>query len=211
MDLPVRTATELMEAAFEGQWAERRAAVFRRVLGLFLERGGPVSPEALIATLSGHAPTAVTDALRRLHAADVVLLRKGVVELAYPFATGLNRFAVTLGDGRVRYPCCAIDALGLAPMLGTRAHGSRDLPRKRPTPGLRGHSGGTRSGGGRLGRPAPRCGRASLWHALSDPELLPVGRPRPGPVEGPTRRPRGGGHGRGLFVLGRRIFDDFLP
>jgi hypothetical protein len=23
-----------------------------------------------------------------------------------------------LGDGRVRYACCAIDALGLAPMLG---------------------------------------------------------------------------------------------
>jgi Alkylmercury lyase len=122
MDLPVRTAAELMDAGFEARWAERRAArrdaVFRRVLGLFLERGGPVSPEALIATLPGHAPAAVTDALRRLDAADVVLLREGVVELAYPFATGPNRFAVTLGDGRVRYACCAIDALGLAPMLG---------------------------------------------------------------------------------------------
>jgi len=75
MDLPVRTAAELMDAGFEARWAERRAAVFRRVLGLFLERGGPVSPEALIATLPGHAPAAVTDALRRLDAADVVLLR----------------------------------------------------------------------------------------------------------------------------------------
>jgi Alkylmercury lyase len=78
----------------------------------------------------------------------VVLLREEVVELAYPFATGPNRFAVTLGDGRVRYACCAIDALGLAPMLGAAltargiCHGSglplvfgvtrRDPRRRRP-------------------------------------------------------------------------------
>jgi hypothetical protein len=42
------------------------------------------------------------------------------VTLAYPFAAGPNAFGVTLGGGRARYACCAIDALGIAAMLGER-------------------------------------------------------------------------------------------
>jgi hypothetical protein len=41
------------------------------------------------------------------------------VELAYPFSAAPTAFVVELGDGRgERFSCCAIDALGLAPMLG---------------------------------------------------------------------------------------------
>jgi hypothetical protein len=124
MELPVRTAAEVMDAGFEARWAERQAArrdaVLQRILRLFLERGGPVSPEALAAALPGRSPAEVADALRRLDADDLVFLRDGRVELAYPFAAGPNPFEVVLADGRARYACCAIDALGLAPMVGER-------------------------------------------------------------------------------------------
>jgi hypothetical protein len=40
------------------------------------------------------------------------------VVLAYPWSATPTAFAAVLGDGRVRWACCAIDALGVAPMLG---------------------------------------------------------------------------------------------
>ena len=124
MELPVRTAAEVMDAGFEARWAERQAArrdaVLQRILRIFLEHGGPISADALAPTLPGRSPAEVEDALRRLDADDLVFLRDGRVELAYPFAAGPNAFAVILADGRERYACCAIDALGLAPMVGER-------------------------------------------------------------------------------------------
>ena len=57
MALPVRTAAEVMDAGFEARWAERQAArrdeVFRRILRVFLERGGPIDADTLAATLPG--------------------------------------------------------------------------------------------------------------------------------------------------------------
>jgi hypothetical protein len=124
MDLPVRTATEVMDAGFEARWVERQAArrdeVFRRILRLFLERGGPIGADTLAAALPRWSPAAVGEALRRLDADDLVFLSDGRIELAYPFAAGPNPFAVVLADGRERYACCAIDALGLAPMVDER-------------------------------------------------------------------------------------------
>jgi Alkylmercury lyase len=124
MALPIRTAAELMDAGFEARRAERHAArrdaVLQRIIRLFLERGGPISPDVLAAALPSHSPEDVGDALRRLDADDLVLLRDGRIELAYPFAAGPNPFKVVLEDGRERYACCAIDALGLAPMVGER-------------------------------------------------------------------------------------------
>ena len=124
MELPVRTAAEVMDAGFETRRAERQAArrdaVFRRILRLFLERGGPIGPDALAAALPGRSLAEVGNALRRLDADDVVVLQDGRVEFAYPFAAGPNPFAIVLADGRERYACCAIDALGLAPMVGER-------------------------------------------------------------------------------------------
>jgi hypothetical protein len=113
-----------MDAGFEARWAERQAArrdeVLQRIIRFFLERGGPISPDALAPALPGWPSAAVGDALRRLDADDLVFLRDGRIELAYPFAAGPNAFAVVLADGRERYACCAIDALGLAPMVAQR-------------------------------------------------------------------------------------------
>jgi Alkylmercury lyase len=38
--------------------------------------------------------------------------------LAYPFSASPTPFLVRLPDGRERHVCCAIDALGIAPMVG---------------------------------------------------------------------------------------------
>jgi alkylmercury lyase-like protein len=38
--------------------------------------------------------------------------------LAYPWSGTPTPFVAVLDDGRQRWACCAIDALGLAPMLG---------------------------------------------------------------------------------------------
>jgi len=40
------------------------------------------------------------------------------VDLAYPFSAIPTLFVVRVRGGQERYTCCAIDALGIAPMLG---------------------------------------------------------------------------------------------
>lgn len=107
--------------------AERRAArraaretpLMRAIFALFVERGGPLAP-ADIAALSGERGPALERALRMLHDDDVIRRREDVVDVAYPFSTAPTAFVVALGDGRERYTCCAMDALGVAPMLGER-------------------------------------------------------------------------------------------
>jgi hypothetical protein len=42
------------------------------------------------------------------------------VDVAYPFSAFPTPFVVRLADGQERYACCAIDALGIAPMLAQR-------------------------------------------------------------------------------------------
>ena len=64
----------------------------------------------------------------RRTAEDLLILRGDSIELAYPFSTSPTPFVVRRGDGRERFTCCAIDALGIAPMLNedvqiaTRCH-----------------------------------------------------------------------------------------
>jgi hypothetical protein len=112
----IRTADELTDTTLESRWAERRAArhrgILQAVFRAFLEHGGPVPLDAL--------PAAAHAAVADLDAQDLLLVRDGRIELAYPFASGPNPFGVVLADGRERYACCAIDALGLAPMVGER-------------------------------------------------------------------------------------------
>lgn len=110
----IKTAAELVDPELEARWAERRTARLgeglQPILRLFLERGGPVPLDRL-----AEPARSLVD---ELDARDLLLVRDGRIELAYPFATGPNPFAVVLADGRLRYACCAIDALGIAPMIG---------------------------------------------------------------------------------------------
>jgi alkylmercury lyase-like protein len=111
---PRCAATESMDADFLARWADRAAisAPARVALGAILDRlvadGTPVD----IATL-GHPAAAVEE----LDARDLVYVDGGRVVLAYPWSARPTPFVAVLADGRERWACCAIDALGISPML----------------------------------------------------------------------------------------------
>jgi len=62
----------------------------------------------------------VRDELTTLDESDLILLEEDEVRLAYPFSALPTPFVVRLEDGRERFACCAIDALGVAAMLEAR-------------------------------------------------------------------------------------------
>jgi hypothetical protein len=87
----------------------RQAAALHAVWQRFLDHGAPVTVAAV---------GAPREAIEALHALDLVFLDGEVIHTAYPFAAGPNPWAVEVPGGVTRYACCAIDAIGLAPMLG---------------------------------------------------------------------------------------------
>ena len=91
----------------------------RTVFRLFADRGGPV-PVAAVAAAAGLGRDAAARALQSLSDDDLLVLRDEAVELAYPFSTAPTAFRARRPEGGERFICCAIDALGLAPMLGER-------------------------------------------------------------------------------------------
>jgi hypothetical protein len=122
--LPVGTAADFMERGRVRRQRLRRTArrhgVLSQVLRLFVEHPGPVSREALARALPGMTAARLDRELARLDARDQIFVEGSAVTLAYPFAAGPNTFAVRLPNRQDRYACCAIDALGIAPMLGQR-------------------------------------------------------------------------------------------
>jgi hypothetical protein len=131
----IRTAAELLAAERAAEWAARRAQrddpLLRAIWREFVDRGGPVALEAAAAGVPGLVPDAVRGRAAALDAADLIGLDGDAVRVAYPFTATPNEYRVILPGGRVRYACCAIDALGVAPMLGmpvtvsSRCHWSR--------------------------------------------------------------------------------------
>jgi len=123
-NLVILTADELIALDVEGRGPARRAAregpLPSRILRTFLDRGGPIPLEELVADFQGGSTGAVHDALRQLDDDDLIRIRGGHVDLAYPFSASPTAFLVRLADGRDRYACCATDALGIAPMIGQR-------------------------------------------------------------------------------------------
>ncbi len=124
--LEIKTADELVDPELEARWALRRAArqtdVLQQVLRSFVERGGPIRVEEIAVVLPDRAPEAGWDSLIKLDEDDLIEVRDGRIEIAYPFSAAPTPFVVRLASGQERYACCAIDALGVAPMLGQRVH-----------------------------------------------------------------------------------------
>jgi hypothetical protein len=120
--LQIRTAEELI--ALDPRWRIRRAAretpLCRQILRLFLSRGGPVPVAAVVAASDHCALDAVRPALIGLDDDDLIRVRGGMIDIAYPFSASATPFVVRLADGNERYACCAVDALGIAPMTGQR-------------------------------------------------------------------------------------------
>jgi hypothetical protein len=121
MTVEILTAADILTSDRAAEWAARRARrddPLLRALWLgFVERGGPVVLEDVAAALPHVGATAVRVAAAALDAADLIGLDGGRVRLAYPFTAEPTDFEVVLPGGRSRHACCAIDALGVAPML----------------------------------------------------------------------------------------------
>jgi len=122
--LEIKTAEELADPALEARWSERRAAreteVLQHILRIFVERGGPMAVDDVLADF--HDRASAHDRLRALDGDDLIRVRDGHVDVAYPFSAAPTPFVVRLHDGTERYACCATDALGIAPMLGQPVH-----------------------------------------------------------------------------------------
>jgi len=120
-NLLIKTADELRDSEVEARAGARRTAretpVLRAVLRLFADSGGPVSVAVVTAQFPNADREAIGTTLTSFNDDDLLVLRGDTIELAYPFSTVPTPFVVRRADGRERYTCCAIDALGIAPML----------------------------------------------------------------------------------------------
>ncbi len=126
MTLEIKAADELVDPELEARWAVRRTArerdILQQILRTFVDRGGPVPVEEVAAAFPDHPPETIWDTLVVLDDEDLIQIRQGRVDIAYPFSAIPTPFVVRLAGGQERYACCAIDALGMAPMLGQRVH-----------------------------------------------------------------------------------------
>lgn len=123
MSVEIRTAAEILTPERAGEWAARRAQrddpLLRAIWREFVTRGGPVSLEAASRDVPGLTPEGLRARAAALDAADLIQMDADRVTLAYPFTAQPNDFEVGLPGGQTRHACCAIDALGVAPMVGS--------------------------------------------------------------------------------------------
>ena len=120
--LLIKSADELGAAELEERWNARRAgretAISRAVLQLFAEHGGPIAIEQIAAALPEVPADQTRQSLMRLDDDDLIRIQDGQVDMAYPFSARPTPWVVRLANGRERFACCAVDALGIAPMIG---------------------------------------------------------------------------------------------
>lgn len=118
----ILTADELKALGPLDRQAARRAArqqpLVRLILLAFVRRGGPIPVEEIVASSPERPAEEVHEALVALDADDLIRIRAGQIDIAYPFSGLPSPFRVRLPGGRERHACCAMDALGIAPMLG---------------------------------------------------------------------------------------------
>jgi len=91
--------------------------VHRMILRTFASTGRPPSRAELNRLAAD--PAAIDQVLARLHRGDVLRLdAAGTPAVAYPFSAAPTRHRVQILGGAEVYAMCAIDALGISPMLG---------------------------------------------------------------------------------------------
>jgi hypothetical protein len=120
--LTIKTADELMALDLQDRWRTRRAGretqISKQVLRAFLDRGGPILAEDIAAAFRDTPAAAIHEALAALDHDDLLRLRDGQIDVAYPFTASPTPFVIRLPGGAERFACCATDALGIAPMIG---------------------------------------------------------------------------------------------
>ena len=107
MTLEIKTADELVDPELEARWAVRWDAregdILRRILRTFVDRGGPVPVEAIAAAFPDRPPETVWDTLVGLDDEDLIQIREGRIDVAYPFSALPTPFVVVLASGEERY------------------------------------------------------------------------------------------------------------
>jgi hypothetical protein len=89
-------------------------ATHQTILRAFATTGCPPAPHDLDQVAAGTAD----QVLRALHDVDAIRLTSyGEIAVAYPFSAASTRHRVRIGDQVDVYAMCAVDALGIAPML----------------------------------------------------------------------------------------------
>jgi hypothetical protein len=120
--LAIKTAEEFKTLDSLERQASRRAAretpLVRQILWLFVGGGGPIPVADIVAAFRDSPAAAMRDTLIALDGEDLIRVRDGYVDIAYPFSASPTPFVVRWPGGVERYACCAMDALGMAPMLG---------------------------------------------------------------------------------------------
>ncbi|MDH3668666.1 MAG: alkylmercury lyase family protein [Paracoccaceae bacterium] len=106
-----------MRARWEGI-STRERQLHLAILEWFAGRGSAPSTEDLVGKLSVSADR-VWRHLDSLNARDLIVLRDRAIDVAYPFTTRKTPHVVE-ANGVKNRAMCAIDALGIAAMLGTR-------------------------------------------------------------------------------------------
>jgi hypothetical protein len=103
-NLVIATAEELQpQSQLERQVARRAAReqpLARLILRTFLERGGPIPIEEIVAAFPQAPARATHDALVALEEHDLIRLRAGQIDIAYPFSAAPTPFLVELAGGR---------------------------------------------------------------------------------------------------------------
>jgi hypothetical protein len=109
MTLQIKTAAELVDPALEARWTTRRVAreteILQVSLRAFLERPDPIVVEEIIRAFPERAPDDIRAALTRLDEDDLIQIRDGRVDLAYPFSATPTSFVVYLSGRGDRYAC----------------------------------------------------------------------------------------------------------
>ena len=120
--LTIKTADEFMDLDLEARWKARRAGretqVFKQVLRAFLDRGGPIPVQDIAAVFPDSPGATIHQALGALDTDDLLRVRDGQIDVAYPFTASPTSFVIRLRNGTERFACCATDALGISPMIG---------------------------------------------------------------------------------------------
>lgn len=123
MMLEMKTADELVagSARHHGRRARRETSLVRRILRALIVRGEPIAVRDIVAAACDYPEELIYDTLVSLDDEDVISLRGQYIDGAAPVWARRTDFAVHVFGGRWRYARGAVDALGIAVMLGEQA------------------------------------------------------------------------------------------
>src|SRR5262249_60894767 len=106
-NLVILTADELIALDIEGRGRVRRAAretpTATRILQMFLDRGGPLPVEEIVAGQPHDSAESVHDELARLDDGGLIRVSGGHVDPAYPFSAAPPAFLIPFPAGPARH------------------------------------------------------------------------------------------------------------